>query len=71
MKGAYIMKPGSLLMITAVIFAIIGISFVLIPGVVMSLFAPMAMYNLPTQLFGGFLIGFAVLNFSARNIKDR
>jgi hypothetical protein len=65
------MKLKYLLVINAVVDVIFGIGLILVPGTVLALFVPMPMYNLlGTQLLGANMIGFAVLNFFARNANE-
>jgi hypothetical protein len=66
------MRLKTLLVMNAVVNAIFGIGLVLVPGSVIGLFVlQMPMYNpLGTQLLGTNLIGFAVLNYLARNAGE-
>lgn len=65
------MRLKTLLTVNAVVNVIFGIGLVLMPGSVLGLFAPMPMYNLlGSQLLGTNLIGFAVLDFLARNATE-
>jgi hypothetical protein len=67
------MKLNLLLTIAAVVAAVFGLAFVLVSGPLLSLYGitldPAG--TLVAQLFGATLIGFAVLNWFARNISDR
>ncbi len=65
------MKLKTLLLANAFVNTIVGIGLVLVPGSVLGLFVQMPMYNLlGSQLLGTNLIGFAVLNFLARNAEE-
>ena len=64
------MKLNYLMIVSAVVYAIFGIAFVLAPGFVLSLYGGMSMEPLTDHLFGAALIGFAVLNVFARNAKE-
>jgi hypothetical protein len=57
------------MIVSAVVYVIIGIAFVLAPGFVLALYGGMSMEPLTDHLFGAALIGFAVLNGLARNAK--
>jgi hypothetical protein len=63
------MKLSTLFIINAIIAAVYGIVFSLIPGTVLSLFAvtvdSTSMYL--GQIFGGALVSFAILTWLARN----
>jgi hypothetical protein len=63
------MKLSTLMTINAVVAAVFGIAFVLVPAQVMSLYGveESAALNYVGQLFGAALISFAVLTWSARN----
>ncbi len=65
------MKLGTLMMVTTVVAGIFGIAFVLASGPLMSMYG--ATLNpagtLIAQLFGAALIGYAVVNWFARNAK--
>jgi hypothetical protein len=65
------MKLSNLMVVTAVVAAVFGIAFVLASGPLMSLYG--ATLNpagtLIAQLFGAALIGYAVVNWFARNAK--
>ena len=65
------MKLSNLMVVTAVVAAIFGIAFVLASGPLMSLYGatlnPAGMVI--AQLFGAALIGYAVVNWFARNAK--
>ncbi len=66
------MKLSTLLIINAVVSALFGIAFVLVPGQVVSLYGveATAMLNYAGQLLGAAFVGFAVLTWSARNAND-
>lgn len=65
------MKLKPLLIVNALVNVVFGFGLVAMPGSVLSFFVPMPMYNLlATQLLGANLIGFAVLNFFARNARE-
>jgi uncharacterized membrane protein YfcA len=67
------MKLSLFLAIAAVIAGIFGLGFVLVTGPLLSLYgvALDPAGTLVAQLFGAALIGFAVLNWFARNVADR
>jgi hypothetical protein len=66
------MGLNTLLVINAVVSAVFGLGFVLVPGQVVSLYgieeSAALMYT--GQLFGAALIGFAVLSWFARNATE-
>lgn len=66
------MKLSALMIVNAIVAAVFGIGFVLVPGQVMSLYGPEtgAALDLMCQLFGAALIGFAALSWIARNAPD-
>ena len=65
------MKLKTLLVVNAVLNTIFGIGLVLVPGLVFAVFTPMPMYNpLGSQLLGTGMIGFAVLDYLARNADE-
>jgi FtsH-binding integral membrane protein len=66
------MKLRTLMVINTILAAVFGIGFVLAPGQVASLYGndPTPILNFTAQLFGGTLIAFAVLTWSARNDTD-
>ncbi len=66
------MKLSTLLIINAVVAALFGIAFVLIPGQIVSLYGveATATLNYAGQLLGAAFVGFAVLTWSARNSND-
>lgn len=65
------MRLKTLLVANAVVNAVLGIGLVLVPGTVLGMFMQMPMYNLlGSQLLGTNLIGFAVLDFLARNAEE-
>ncbi len=66
------MKLNTLMVINAIVAAVFGIAFVLVPGQVIQLYgltvdAPLKYVG---QLFGAALVGFAFLTWSARNATD-
>ena len=63
------MKLNTLLLVNAVVAAVFGIAFVLLPSQVFSLYGPTETEALKYtgQLFGSALVSFAVLSWSARN----
>lgn len=61
---------GSLLIVSAVVYIIFGIAFVLVPGFVLALYGGMSLEPLTDHLFGAALIGFAVLNWLGRNANE-
>lgn len=66
------MKLNTLMVINAVVAAVFGIAFILVPSQVVSLYGveETAALNFTGQLFGAALFGFAVLTWSARNASD-
>ena len=67
------MKLSTLMVINAVVTAVFGIAFVLIPDQVFSLYGlvePIPGLNYMGQLFGVSLVTFAVLTWFARNAED-
>ena len=66
------MRLNTLLVINAVVAAVFGIAFVLVPTQVMSLYGAevSAALKYTGQLFGAALMAFAVLSWSARNAAD-
>ncbi len=66
------MKLSTLMRINAVVAAVFGIAFVLVPGQVLSLYGPdtTAALKYTGQLFGAALVSFAVLTWSARNAEN-
>ena len=67
------MKLNTMLTIAAVVAGIFGVAFVIVTGPLMSLYGITLDQagTLVAQLFGAALIGFAVLNWFARNVTDR
>ncbi len=67
------MKLNTLLTIAAVVAGIFGLAFVLVSGPLLTLYGITLdkAGTLVAQLFGAALIGFAVLNWLARNVTDR
>ena len=67
------MKLNTLLSIAAVVAGVFGVAFVVATGPLLSLYgiALDRAGTLVAQLFGAALIGFAVLNWFARNLTDR
>ncbi len=66
------MKLNTLMVINAIVAAVFGIAFVLVPAQVIQLYgitvdAPLKYVG---QLFGAALVGFAILTWSARNATD-
>ncbi len=66
------MKLNTLMVINAIVAAVFGIAFVLLPAQVIQLYgitvdAPLKYVG---QLFGASLVGFAFLTWSARNATD-
>ncbi len=64
------MKLSTVMVVNAVVNVIFGIALVVVPGALAGLLGLMAMEPLTEQLFGAELIGFAVLNWFARNMVD-
>ncbi len=66
------MKLSTLFIINAVVSALFGIAFVLVPGQVISQYGVEASAALEYEgrLLGAAFIGFAVLTWSARNAND-
>lgn len=62
------MKPKYFLVVTAVIAAIFGVIFIVFSGIAMGLVGIMG-NRLIAQILGANVIGFAVLNFLARNLE--
>ena len=66
------MKLSTLMVVNALVAAVFGVGFVVVPGQVMSLYGtevtPQLQYV--AQLFGAALLGFAVLTWTARNALD-
>jgi len=67
------MKLSTMLAIAAVVAGIFGLAFVLVTGPLLSFYGITLdkAGTLVAQLFGAALIGFAVLNWLARNVTDR
>ncbi len=63
------MKLNTFLLITAVLALLFGIVAILEPGILMSFTGSMGGVTI-TQVLGANFIGFAVLNFFARNLQD-
>jgi hypothetical protein len=65
-------KLSNLLVVAAVIAAVFGVAFVIATGPVLAIYgiALDKAGTLVAQLFGALLIGFAVLNWFARNVTD-
>jgi hypothetical protein len=66
------MKLSTLMVINSIIAFVFGIAFVLIPWQVLSLYGtqPSPELNYVGQLFGGALLAFAVLTWTARNAGE-
>jgi len=66
------MKLSGLMIVNAIIAAVFGIGFVLVPDQVISLYSAEtgATLDLMCQLFGASLLGFAALTWLARNAPD-
>lgn len=66
------MKLSTLMVINAVVAAVFGIAFVLVPGKVIPLYGSAADAPLKSmgQLFGAALITLAILTWTARNASD-
>jgi hypothetical protein len=66
------MRLNTVLVINAVVAAVFGIAFVLVPAQVISLYGAeeSAAVKYTGQLFGAALVTFAVLTWSARNAAD-
>ncbi len=64
------MKLKSLLIAAAAVYAIFGVVLVLVPGLVLPVYGGMSMEPYVEKLLGAQLIGFAVLNWFARNAED-
>ncbi len=63
------MKLSNLLIISAVIFGIFGILFVVVPGFILPLYG--TMMGIPVaQFFGAELIGIAIVNWFSRNAHE-
>jgi hypothetical protein len=63
------MKLKTLLVASAVLAVIFGIASLVIPGMFMSFLGVMGSV-IPMQVLGANFIGFAILNYFARNVKD-
>jgi hypothetical protein len=65
-------KLNNLLVVAAVIAAVFGVGFVLASGTLLAVYGITLdkAGTLVAQLFGALLIGFAVLNWFARNVTD-
>jgi hypothetical protein len=65
-------KLNNLLVVAAVIAAVFGVAFVLASGPLLAVYGITLdkAGTLVAQLFGALLIGFAVLNWFARNVTD-
>ena len=66
------MKLSTLMVANALIAAIFGVGFVVVPGQVMSFYGPEVTPPLEyvAQLFGAALVAFAVLTWTAKNAPD-
>lgn len=66
------MKLSTLMVINAIVAAVFGIAFVVVPGQVLSLYgvAESAALKYTGQLFGSALVAFAVLTWTARNATE-
>ena len=66
------MRLSNLLVVAAVIAAVFGVGFVVASGPVLAIYGITLdkAGTLVAQLFGALLIGFAVLNWFARNVTD-
>ncbi len=66
------MKLSTLMIINAVVTAVFGVSFVLVPGQIASIYGveSSAILKYVGQLLGTAMVGFAVLTWSARNAAD-
>ncbi|MCK5317018.1 MAG: hypothetical protein KAJ55_03845 [Anaerolineales bacterium] len=66
------MKLSTLMIINAVVTAVFGVSFVLVPGQIASIYGveASAILKYVGQLLGTAMVGFAVLTWSARNAAD-
>jgi hypothetical protein len=66
------MKLNTLLLVVALIGAVFGIAFVLVPGPLLSVYGVTTDKAglLLAQLFGAALLGFAVLDWLARDVSD-
>ncbi len=66
------MKLSTLMRINAVVAAVFGIAFVLVPGQIFALYGAeeSSALKYTGQLFGAALVSFAVLTWSARNAEN-
>ena len=66
------MNLKTLMVVNAFVAAAFGIGFVVVPGQVMSFYGPEVTPRLEyvAQLFGGALVAFAVLTWTAQNAPD-
>ncbi|UCG87626.1 MAG: hypothetical protein JSW71_03500, partial [Gemmatimonadota bacterium] len=64
------MQLSTLMVINAVVAAVFGFGFVVVPGQVTSLYGADVTPALGAQLFGAALLAFAVLTWTARSAPD-
>ena len=66
------MKLKTLMVVNTLVAAAFGVGFVVVPGQVMSFYGPEVTPSLEyvAQLFGGALVAFAVLTWTAQNAPD-
>jgi len=66
------MKLSTLMVLNALVAAVFGVAFIVVPGQVASAYGPEVTPQLEyvARLFGAALLAFAVLTWSARNVPD-
>lgn len=66
------MKLSTLMLVTALVAAVFGVGFIVVPGQVMSAYGPVVTPQLEyvARLFGAALLAFAILTWTARNAPD-
>ena len=66
------MKLSTLMVLNALVAAVFGVAFIVVPGQVASAYGPEVTPQLEyvARLFGAALLAFAVLTWSARNAPD-
>jgi hypothetical protein len=66
------MKLSTLMLVNALVAAVFGVGFIVVPGQVMSAYGPEVTPQLEyvTRLFGAALLAFAILTWTARNSPD-
>jgi hypothetical protein len=66
------MKLSTLMVVNALVAAVFGVGFIVVPGQITSAYGPEITPQLEyvTRLFGAALLAFAVLTWTARNAPD-